>query len=125
MFIEINEKSKKIMKEKKTMMGRKRKDEKKIGNHNKNAKDNMMRKIKYFLLNSINNLLNSSLKDKKLEFLNLDSEIINNIKKDNNIILLNTTIRDLYEKSSISRKYRSKNLEKNMKIIQKIYKDNI
>ena len=122
--IEINEKSKNIMKEKKTMMGRKRKDEKGIGNHDKNAKDNMMRKIKSFLLNSINNLLNSSLKDKKLEFLNLDSEIIKNLKKDYNIILLKTTIRDLYENSSISRKYRSKNMDNNKRIIQKIYKDN-
>ena len=123
-FIEINEKTQnKIEEKKKKMMGRKRKDEKEIRNHNKNSKDNMMRKIKTFLFNACNNLLNNSLKDKDLKFLNLDNEIITNLKKDDNIKLLNTTIRNLYENSSISKKYDSYNSDNNKIIIEKIYKE--
>ena len=123
-FIEINLNSENKIKEKNKILGRKRKDKKEIGIHNKLSEDNIMRKIKSFLFNAFNDLLNESLKDKNIKFLNLDGEISKNLKKDYNIILLNTKIKDLYEKSSISKKYRNKNLNNNKIIIKKIYIDN-
>ena len=126
-ILEINEKFKNNIKEKKKKLGRKRKGEKEKGNHDKNSEDNKICKIKSLFLNECNNLLNSSLKDKNLKFLSLDGKINTDLKKEHNIKLLNSTIKDFYEKSSISRRYISekKNLSNNNKIlIKKIFEEN-
>ena len=110
----------------KRTFGRKRKSELDKGEHNKHSEDNMMRKIKTFFLNYCHNLLNKSIKNKDLQFLKLNSNISENLKKDFNLKLLNTTLRDLYYNSTISTKYKKKifsSYDANKLIIQKIYKD--
>ena len=128
-IIEINENLKNNIKEKKTKLGRKRKGEKEKEkvNHDKNAEDNMMRKIKPLLLNECNDLLNRSLKDKNLKFLKLSGEISKDLKIKSNIELLDTKIKDLYEKSPISGRFKSKKVnrsEDNKILIKKIIEEN-
>ena len=75
----------------------------------------------------IHELLNKSIKDKNYQFLKLDSKISENLKRDYNLMLLNITIKDLYEHSNISTKYRRQIKDfsdKNKFIIKKIYKEN-
>ena len=106
--------------------GRKKKDKLEKGYHTKTSEDNIMRKIKTSFINFFHNLLNKSLKDKNLQFLKLDSKISENLKKDFNIELLNTKLKYLYYKTSISTKYRKQiknSFNKNKLIIKKIYED--
>jgi hypothetical protein len=115
-------------KAKTSLQGRKKKEEKDKGNHTKFSEDNMMRKIKSYFLNFCHNLLNESISDKNLQFLKLNSLINENLKKEFNLNLLNTKIKDLYQFSKISSKYRKQAKEfadKNKYIIEKINEDNV
>jgi hypothetical protein len=115
-------------KEKTSLQGRKKKEEKDKGNHTKFSEDNMMRKIKSYFLNFCHNLLNESISDKNMQFLKLNSLINKNLKKEFNLNLLNTKIKDLYQFSKISSKYRKQAKEfsdKNKYIIEKINEDNV
>ena len=106
--------------------GRKAKDSLIKGKHNKHSEDNMMRKIKAFFFKYVNEQLNTKLKNKNMEFLKLDSEINEKLKKDYNINLMNTKIKNIYLNSPISSKYRTqktKNYDSNIRIIEKIYRD--
>ena len=107
--------------------GRKKKDQKEKGSHTKYSEDNIMRKIKSNFLNYCYNLLNKSLADKNTLFVRLSGNIAKNLKKDYNLDLLNTTIKDLYSNSIISGKYiKQKKIFsiKNKIIINHIFKDN-
>ena len=118
-----NEQNNGIIKKK---QGRKKKEELNKGSHNKQSEDNIMRKIKSYFLNYCHNLLNESLKDKDLQFLKLSCNINENLKRDYNINLLNTLIKELYENSSISKKYKRQikdGFDKNKLIIKKIYEE--
>ena len=113
-------------KEEKIKAGRKKKGEKDKGKHTKHCEDNMMRKIKSNFSIYSHNLINQSLKNKNIKFFKLDSEINKNLKKDYNIILMNTQFKDLYKNSSLSGKYRKQkihNFEINKKLIIKLYND--
>ena len=115
-------------KAKTSLQGRKKKEEKEKGNHTKFSEDNMMRKIKSYFLNFCHNLLNESISDKNMQFLKLNSLINENLKKEFNLNLLNTKIKDLYQFSKISSKYRKQAKEfsdKNKYIIEKINEDNV
>ena len=92
--------------------GRKKKDIKEKGIHNKYSADNIMRKIKSKFVVYIIDLLNRSLKNNNLKFSRLDSEINENLKKNYNIELFSTKIIDLILNSTISHKYRN-NFEEN------------
>ena len=124
-----NEEEKTInYKAKTSLKGKKKKEEKDKGNHTKFSEDNMMRKIKSYFLNFCHNLLNESISDKNLQFLKLNSLINENLKKEFNLNLLNTKIKDLYQFSKISSKYRKQAKEfsdKNKYIIEKINEDNV
>ena len=112
---------------KKKKQGRKKKEELDKRDHNKQSDDNIMRKIKSYFLSYTHNILNKSIKEKKLHFLKLNSEINENLKRDYNLNLLNTTFKEIYEKSSISTKYRKQikdGFDKNKQIIKKIYEKN-
>lgn len=111
---------------KKSNQGRKKRDEKDKGNHTKFSEDNIMRKIKSYFLNNTHSLLNESIKDKNLNLLKLDSFINKNLKKEYNLNLYNTKMKDLYLNSKISSKYRSQIIsfaDKNQKILKKIYEE--
>ena len=105
--------------------GRKKKEEKFKGNHNKYSEDNIIRKIKTKFAFFICNLLNECLLDKNYKFLRLDSNINECLKKDYNLLLFNTKIKDLFLNSKISRKYRRQIFDKNKNIflINKIFEE--
>ena len=106
--------------------GRKKKTETEKGDHTKFSQDNLMRKIKSHLLDYIHERLNKSFKNQNLQFLKLFSDINENLKKDYNMELMAKTIRNLYENSPISNKYRKKkylNSDNNKNIIQQIYEE--
>ena len=95
------------------LRGRKRKssfnkktDDSKV--HNRNAKDNTVRKIKTNIMEyKIINRLNRSLKNKGCKFYRLHKALSENLKKSFNQKLLETTIRDLFYYINISDKYRT------------------
>ena len=118
--IEINNGNKKNM-------GRKRKNDINKGAHSKYSEDNIMRKIKSNFFFYILNLLNKSLINKDMQFLKLNSNLNENLKRDFNIDLLYRTIRDIYENSKISYKIKKteSSINKNIEIISKIYAENI
>lgn len=106
--------------------GRKKKDEKEKGDHTKFCEDNLMRKIKSNFLEYIHNNLNKSFQNKNYKFLRLYSNINENLKKDYNMDLMKKTIKELYENSPISCKYRKQkndNSDINKKLIQQIYNE--
>ena len=84
-----------------------------------------MRKIKSNYLEFIHNSLNDSFKNKNYKFLRLYSEINENLKKDYNEKLMKTILKELYETSPISTKYRRQkkdNFHHNKQLIEKISK---
>ena len=106
--------------------GRKKKDEKEKGDHTKFCEDNLMRKIKSNYLEFIHNSLNDSFKNKNYKFLRLYSEINENLKKDYNMELMHKTIKELYENSPISCKYRKQkinNSDINKNLIEELYNE--
>ena len=112
--------------EKKLNMGRKPKNSLKKGKHTKYFEDNIMRKIKAYYLKYAHNLINKNIKNKYLKLFKLDSEISENLKKDFNITLMNTTFRGLYEDYPLSSKYRRKAKDisdLNKHIIKRIYSE--
>jgi len=104
--------------------GRKKKEVVEKGNHTKFTDDNMMRKIKCHFFNHINSSLNSSLINKNQTFLKLDNFINENLKRDYNMNLMNTTIKEIYINSKISNKYKKKNNDTNKQLVEKIYSEN-
>ena len=87
-------------------IGRKSKDDKEKGEHTKYCEDNIIRKIKTNFLIYIHNKINKSIKNKDFHLLRFNSKISENLKKDYNIKLMNTTFKHLYENTNISTKYR-------------------
>jgi hypothetical protein len=93
-------------KTKKNNCGRKSKNSKVKGEHNKYSEDNIMRKIKSYFLSYVHKKLNNSFIDKKYQFLKLYSFISECLKKDYNVLLMKRTFKDLYQNSPISGKFR-------------------
>ena len=126
-------------------LGRKRKGNNQNSKHNKYDGDNIIRKLKCFLVNALLEIINSSieereeeepnkiLKTKKIKnwsvnkkpfLLKIDQEIIHNINIDYNLNLLKLTLRELFS-NDISKKYLKKFKKSyNREIIQSLYKDN-
>ena len=80
-----------------------------------------MRKIKSNFLSYIHTNLNDSFNNKKYQFLKLNPKISENLKKDYNENLMKKTIKELYENSPISGKFRKQKIENpeyNKKIIE-------
>ena len=70
------------------------------------------------------NLVNESIHDDDIKLLKLNSEINENLKRDYNMELMQTSLKKLYEKSTISTKYRKQTKDDaniNQKAIQRIY----
>jgi hypothetical protein len=120
----IEEKTVTTIKEKNQNLGRKKKEDKIKGNHTKHSEDNIMRKIKSKFLNYMNVIVNESIHDDDIKLLKLNSEINENLKRDYNMELMQTTLKKLYEESTISTKYRKQTKDDaniNQKAIQRIY----
>lgn len=118
--------SDKVTTKKRSNCGRRAKGQKNREGHTQLSDDNVMRKIKSNFLKYSHNRINDSFIDKNLQFLKLDSEINENLKKDYNEKLMKTNFKELYETSEISSKYRKqKNINNtlNKMIIKKIYSE--
>ena len=125
-------------KEIKKVLGRKRKNNNynnnKMGKHNKYSSDNIIRKIKAKLLDSILYCLNSSFQNEKtincddkyskIILLKIDQKIIKNINVNYMIKSLKTQIKDIFSEK-ISTKYRNYPPDYNKILIKKIYAENI
>lgn len=129
-FEELRENNKGVFEEKQIITGkkkgRKRKEDKTKGKHNKFSEDNIIRKIKTKFLFYIWNLLNESLLNKNFRFLKIDSNISECLKKDFNISLFDTKIKDLFLNSTISGKYRKEintSKSRNRILVNKIFEE--
>lgn len=123
-------------KEIKKVLGRKRKNNKNyiMGKHNKYSSDNIIRKIKLKLLDSILYCLNSTFqKEKKIKcnkaysakiFLKIDQNIVKNINVNNMLKMLKSKIKDIFSEN-ISKKYINYPLDYNEILIKNIYAEKI
>ena len=141
--IELAKKSKvpEIKKEKKK--GRKKngetKNEKNEKKHGKNGEDNVSKKINTAIFESARNCMNKSFIKENLDFedirlnkkyhrnyfLKLEPTlIINQIKKKLRIEILNSSLKEIFTKYPISKRYKKYSKSSNIDLIDKIYKEN-
>ena len=120
--------------------GRKRKNEESgNGKHDKYCYDNLTRKLKTKLFESILIVLNASINKVQIEnpkkyskkilysrdfFLKVDQEIIKDINVENNKQLLKTQLKDIFSKK-VSKKVERFGLDYNKKLVEKIYEEKI
>ena len=128
-----------IKKEKKSLLGRKRKNQLPNNNnndasdfnnvHTKNRKDDIFTKLKRNSYNNSSKCLNHLLKKSKNKNLNtiqlkkIDNSILIVSKKEENLDLLKTKLKDLFS-NNISIKYKYIDIEYNKKAIKYILKQN-
>ena len=141
--IELEKKSKvpEIKKEKKR--GRKKQgeteDEKNEKKHGKNGEDNISKKINTVIFESAINCMNKSFIKENLDFedIRLNKKyhrnyflklepvlIINRIKKQIRIEILNSSFKEIFTKYPISKRYKKYSKSSNIDLIDKIYKEN-
>ena len=119
----------KIKKEKQKNKGRHKKndirnDENDENKHDKFSEDNLMRKIKTYIFNTILNVLNKSLKDRSQKFFKLEPKLNESMKKDLNENLMNQKIKEIYINNEISKRYLTEtNCNNNINLIKKIYEE--
>jgi len=93
-------------------LGRKRRNK----TPNKYSYDNLIIKIKYFLIKTILNFVNNSLQEEQIgtrKLVNINQNIIRNIKRD-------STLKEIFS-SDISSKFKKLDKNYNKKIIEEIY----
>ena len=104
---EINQKNKEMNKSK--LLGRKTKDDCSDRAHNKFFDDNILKKIKskflHYLILFVNVVVKGENVDNKNEFKFLDYSCADNLKKSEEIKLLNMTIKEIINNKSISPRY--------------------
>ena len=107
-------------------LGRKRRSDEREASHTKYRSDNMMRKIKTYFMNFVNNYLNESLTFSHKSFLKINKKVSENLRKDFNTSLMQMTIKEIYEQHSINEKYsdykRGRNI--NQALIKEIFTRN-
>lgn len=119
----------KIKKEKQKNKGRHKKndirnDENDENKHDKFSEDNLMRKIKTYIFDTILNVLNKSLKDRSQKFIKLEPKLNESMKKDLNEKLMNQKIKEIYINNEISKRYKTEtNCNNNINLIKKIYEE--
>ena len=103
--------------------GRRKIGERAERRHNKRSKDNIMRTIKVFVRKYIFAIIKNNYKDfEKLK--KIDSEFNQNLKKDYNVELFKTTLKDIFINTKLSKKYIHYPKDSNKKLINKIYEEN-
>ena len=105
--------------------GKKRKDESGYKAHTKYSEDNIIKKIKASFIRYLDKELNNSLRFASAKkFYRLTSTIAKNLKKDDNIRLMNMTIREIYEENLTWGKNDPSVKDKNYNLIQEIFLNN-
>ena len=106
--------------------GKKRKDESGYKAHTKYSEDNIIKKIKASFIRYLDKELNNSLRFASAKkFYKLTSTIAKNLKKDDNIRLMNMTIREIYEEYPPNDTHSSSAKKNNYDLIQEIYFENV
>ena len=103
------------------------KNEKDQFTHSRNKTDNIFNKIKRAIFKYIIKKVNDSLRFTYKRFLNFNTDISKNLKKDYNIELMGKTIKQIYEENTPSNRYDILNEEvknKNKLIIKEIFDKN-
>ena len=95
--------------------------------HDKRSPDNIIRKVKVFIFKFIllflNNIINENIKYKKIKLLKLDYKFINRIKADQELKILNMSLKELFS-NDISPKFKNKcPKDYNKEIIARILKE--
>ena len=118
-------------KEKENLLGKKRgrksKSGKIKGNHTRDNKDNIIKKIKVSCFNEIHTILNDSLRFSYKKFLNLNTKFKEDLKKDSNTKLMSMTIKEIYEEIIPAKRYDISNEDvknKNKLLIKEIMDKN-
>ena len=113
---------------KKKKPGRENKNENIKDIHNKFNEDNIMRKIKVHILNQkIRNIFDNyflALNLKKKKLLKFEQKEIISLKKEENIKLMDTHLKDIYQKYNIGKKYTKRENNNNINLINEIYSEN-
>ena len=125
---EIKEKSKikQFTLKKKSRFGRKTDIDKKNGkkgNHTKDKEDNIISKIKSNFQKYFYKFLLNCFK-KKEDSLKMNIKVIKSLKKDYNLELFKKTFKEIFIQENISSKYKHKEQDANLKLINKIYEEN-
>ena len=103
------------------------KNEKDQFTHSRNTTDNIFNKIKRLIFNYIIEKVNGSLRFTYKRFLNFNTDISQNLKKDYNIELMEKTIKQIFEENTPSNRSDISNEEvknKNKLIIKEIFDKN-
>ena len=103
------------------------KNEKDQFTHSRNTTDNIFNKIKRVIFNYIIEKVNGSLRFTYKRFLNFNTDISQNLKKDYNIELMEKTIKQIFEENTPSNRSDISNEEvknKNKLIIKEIFDKN-
>ena len=113
---------------KKKKPGRENKNENIKDIHNKFNEDNIMRKIKVHILNQkIRNIFDNyflALNLKKKKLLKFEQKEIISLKKEENIKLMDTHLKDIYQEYNIGKKYTKRENNYNINLINEIYSEN-
>jgi len=108
------------------------------GKHNKFSPDNIIRKIKSNLFDVLLRYINNAMEEEEVEIteknikkiilskpflLKINQEIIKNINVEINLNLLRSTLKEIFS-NDVSKKVENHGLDKNKKLIEKIYQEN-
>ena len=96
----------------------------KIVKHDKLSEDNIIRKLKRYILDYIILMLNQSIKFKSGKFRPLNKIMKERLKRDENVELLNKTIANIFSNTKMN-KVSEKKRKSNKDLIEKIYNENI
>ena len=116
--------SKKIAnKNKLSHFGRKLKEDKGIRKHNSSSIDNIMNKIRTHFFQYIRDIIQKNSIYKSINLLKFRTKFVANLKKDENVDLLDTKIKDILINQPITTKNKKSSKYENRFIINKIYKE--
>lgn len=107
-------------------LGRKRKNEEREAFHTKDRDDNKMRKVKTYIMNFILDYLNKSIVYNRKQFLKINKNVNQCLRKDFNMSLMQMTIKDIFEQNKINERYNDFKKERNLNqdLIKEIFEKN-
>ena len=122
----ILEESKNENKKTEKKLGRKRKNEEREAFHTKDRDDNKMRKVKTYIMNFILDYLNKSIVYNRKQFLKINKNVNQCLRKDFNMSLMQMTIKDIFEQNKINERYNDFKKERNLNqdLIKEIFEKN-
>lgn len=107
-------------------LGRKRKNEEREAFHTKDRDDNKMRKVKTYIMKFILDYLNKSIVYNRKQFLKINKNVNQCLRKDFNMSLMQMTIKDIFVQNKINETYGDFKKERNLNqdLIKEIFEKN-